>query len=255
MRLRIATPSYGWNAFAWDVGIVALGVALAIGAERLVQRYNSNQDARHASDAIKAELSGHRLAAIERLAVQPCLKGQLKALHDKLLVHRDGIWKGMPMLIDQQADAGAQQRILPYAYRSPEPPWVDEAWQIARATGALNHLPSDDVSRYARVYRLSNRYLAVQDDENAAAARFNVLALDGLVDAQSRIELLGALTQADRANAYLELGARQQLELLHPLLSDLPQAKVERAIADRMAVQRRLRGPCVQPVNIRHGTL
>ena len=74
MRFRVATPSYGWNAFAWDVAIVTLGVALAIGTERVVQRYNWNQDARHASHAIKTELSEHRLAALDRLAVQPCLR-------------------------------------------------------------------------------------------------------------------------------------------------------------------------------------
>ena len=250
MRFTLPKPPHGWRALAWEISIVFTGVVLALGGERLIQHHNWRQEARQASMAIKAELAEHRLAAFERLAVQPCLKGQLKALHDKLSAHQEGRWAGMPMVVSQRTSAGAQQRALSYAYRSPEPPWVDEAWQIARFTGALNHLPSDDVSRYARVYRLSNRYLGTQDEENAAAARFNVLALDGWIDAKSRIELLGALTQADHANAYLELGARQQLEFLQPLLNDLPQAEVDKAVADRMATQRAFRGRCVQPLKL-----
>lgn len=253
MRPTLPEPPHGWREFAWEVAIVFIGVVLALGGERLIQQYNWRQDGRQASATIKAELVEHRLAALERLAVQPCLKGQLKALYEKLSDHRGGMWTGMPMVANQQATPGAQQRALGYAYRSPEPPWVDEAWQIARSTGALNHLPKGDVARFARVYRLSNRYLGVQDEENAAAARLNVLALDGQIDAKSRVELLGALAQADRANAYLELGAKQQLELLRPVLDDLPQAGIDKAIAERMATQRTFRGSCVQPLKLHRG--
>ena len=245
-RFRIPEPSIGWGAFGWEVGIVAIGVALAIGAERVVQKYNRSEDAKQASAAIKAELTEHRLAAIERLAVQPCLKRQLRALYQKLSGHRGGLWTGMPMVVNQGAAAGAQQRVLTVAYRSPEPPWVDEAWQIAKATGSLNYLPRDDVARYATVYRLSNRYLGVQDEENAAAAQLSVLAVDGIIDAKDRIELIAALAQADHANAYLEFGARQQIGFLAPLLSDLPRAEVDKAVADRLATQRSFRGSCVR---------
>lgn len=252
MRFTLPKPPHGWRVFAWEISIVFIGVVLALGGERLIQEYNWRQDARQASAAVKAELAEHRIAALERLAVQPCLRGQLRALHDKLSVHPGGMWTGMPMMVNQEAIAGAQQRVVAYAYRSPEPPWVDEAWQIARTTGALNHLPRDDVSRYARVYRLSNQYLGMQDEENAAAARLSVLALDGPIDERSRVDLFEALARADRANAYMELGARQQVEFLRPLLSNLPRAEVDRAIAERMAIQRSFRGACVQPLKLRH---
>lgn len=253
MQLTLPKPPHGWRDFVWEIAIVFIGVVLALGGERLIQEYNWRQDARQASAAIKAELAEHQIAALERLAVQPCLKGQLTALHEKLADHREGMWSGMPMIVNERATAGAQQRALSFSYRSPEPPWVDEAWQLARSTGALSHLPKDEVSRYARVYRLSNRYLGVQDEENSAAARLNVLAIDGWIDAKSRIELLGALAQADHANSYLELGAKQQLGFLRPLLSDLPQAEVDRAVADRMAAQRSLRGICVRPLKLDRG--
>ena len=253
MRYTLPKPPDGWRTFLWEVSTIFIGVVLALGGERLIQQFNWRQDARQASSAIKSELAEHRIAALERLAVQPCLKGQLEALYGKLSAHRGGTWRGLPMVVNQEDSVIAQQRVVSYAYRSPEPPWVDEAWQVARFTGALTHLPADDVSRYARVYRLSNRHIAMQDEENAAAARFNILALDGPIDAQDRAELLGALAQADHANAYLELGAKQQLQLLGPLLSELPQSQVDKAIADRISTQRALRGICVQPLKLKRG--
>lgn len=251
MRFRIPRPIDGWPAFGWEIAIVTIGVILALGGERLVQQYNWRQDARQASAAIKSELAEHQLAALERLAVQPCLRGQLRALYQKLSVYRGGMWKGMPMIVRQEGHPGAAQRVLTWAYRGPEPPWVDEAWQDARLTGALNHLPSGEISRYAQVYRRSTRFLEIQDEENDAAARLSVLAIDGPIDANARVELLGALARVDHANAYIELGARQQLQLLRPLLSDLPRAQVDKAIAERMASQRSLRGPCVLPLALK----
>ena len=250
MRFTVPEPPHGWRDFAWEVAIVFIGVVLALSGERLIQEYNWRRDARQASAAIKSELAEHRLAALERLAVQPCLKGQLEALRERLSRHRGGLWTGMPMTANQQTTPGAQQRVLAYAYRGPEPPWVDEAWQLARFTGALNHLPSEDVAQYARVYRLSNRYLGIQDEESAGAATLSVLAVDGPIDTSSRIELLAALGRIDRANAYMELGAKQQLDLLRPLLSDLPKAEVDKAVADRMATQRAFRGSCVQALKL-----
>lgn len=245
MPTTIPEPPSGWRTFGWEVAIVFIGVVLALAGERLIHAYNWNQDARKASADIKKELAEHRLTALERLAVQPCLKRQIKALHERLSAHEGGRWSGMPM-IARHVPPTAQQRTVVAAYRSPEPPWVDEAWQIARNTGALNHLPSDDVARFARVYRLSNQFLAKQHEETEAAARLSVLALNGSIDAGSRIELLGALAQVDQANAYLELGAKMQIDLLRPLLSDLPAAGVEKAVAERMATQRAFRGPCVR---------
>lgn len=250
MRFTMPEPPHGWRDFAWEIAIVFMGVVLALGGERLIQQLNWRQDARQASAAIKAELAEHRLAALERLAIQPCLKGQLQSLHAKLSAHRGGMWTGMPMVVAQDATKGAQKRVLDVAYRSPEPPWVDEAWQLARATGALSHMPDDEVARYARIYRLSARYVEFQDEENAAAARLSVLARNGPIDEESRIELLGALAQIDHVNAFLELGARQQIESLDSLLRDLPRAKVAKDVAERMASQRAFRGSCVRPLKL-----
>lgn len=252
MRLfRLPTPSYGWNAFGWDVAIVAVGVALAIGAERTVQRYYWQQDASQASEAIKAELAEHQRDALERLAVQPCLKRQLNALYTRLVEHSGGRWTGMPMEVRQRGQQTAAQRVAVPAYRAPVRPWRTEAWETARTSGALNHLPALEVSRYAQAYHRSREMLSAQAKENEAAAGLSALASDGFIDSQSRTQLLGALAETDHANAILEIDAELNLKLMHQLLRDLPRDAIDKAIADRIATQRSFRGTCVLPLKLK----
>lgn len=250
MRLRIPRPSHGWRAFGWEIGVVAIGVALAIGAERLVQQYNWNQDARQASEAIEAELTEHQLDAIERLAVQPCLKRQLSALYEALIVHSGGKWTGMPMQVRQEGTQTAQKRVVTAAYRAPERLWLREAWETARSSGALSHMPDSAVAKYAQAYHRGRQILELQAEENAAAARLSPLAVDGAIDPHSRAQLLGALAETDHANAYIEFATAQDLRLLRELLKDQSRDAVDQAVDDRIASQRRFRGSCVLPLKL-----
>jgi hypothetical protein len=253
MRFRISTPSYGWNAFAWDVAIVALGVALAIGAERIVQRFYWSADARQASETIKAELTEHEVDAIERLAVQPCLKQHLNALYERLRTHPGGDWASMEMALTRVGLDTAAQHVAAQAYRAPERLWLDEAWQAARVNGALGHLPASEVTSFAEAYNRGDRMRQLQTEEKLAAARLAALAVDGPIDLHSRTELLGALAQVDHANSSMERSALQVLDYLRPVLADLPQEEVDRAIAQRIAIQRRFRGSCVRSLRLKRG--
>lgn len=249
--MRIPKPVNGWPAFGWEIGVVAIGVALAIGVERLVTRYNWNEEAKQASVAINAELFEHQLDAVERLAVQPCLKQQLGVLYQKLLDHPGGKWTGMPMPVRQQGRTGAQQRVAIAAYRAPERFWLSEAWETARSSGALNHLPQSSVIQYSNAYHRGRQMLALQAEESTAAAKLSALAVDGVIDPQSRIQLLGALEATDRANAYMEIAAAQELVLLRRLLKHQLNDAADRAIANRLAIQRDFRGPCVLPLKLK----
>lgn len=255
MVMRLLRPLHGWRAFSGEIGVVFVGIVLALGAERLVQEYNWRHDARQARAAIKTELNGQRIDAVERLAVQRCLKGQINALYQKLAQHRGGMWTGMPMFVTQIGNADAAQRVVANGYRGPERRWIDEAWQTARSSGALDHLPSADVTKYAQAYHRGYRIRALQDQENDAGARLSVLAIDGPIDVGGRIALIGALAQADRANAYMEITAQALINFLKQLLADFPADMVDPAVAERISNQRAFRGECTQPLKLKHGAV
>lgn len=56
MRFRLPKPLHGWRAFAGEVGIIVLGVLIALGAQEVAQNIQQRSDARDADRAIRGEL-------------------------------------------------------------------------------------------------------------------------------------------------------------------------------------------------------
>jgi hypothetical protein len=245
-RLTKLKPPHGWNTVAWDLGIVTVGVLIALGAQQAVESVHSHASARQAEHAIQAELARQEVDAMERLAVQPCLSGQLKALATKLSAFLGGLWQGVPMIVNQKTDRDAQQRAVIAAYRAPERLWVGEAWQTARSNGSLDSLPDATVSTYAQEYNRGDRILALQMQENEPAASLAPLAIDGPISADERASLLGAIAAVDRANAGMAYQARYLVAELRPPLTEVPAAKIDRDVAAMVADERRFRGTCVE---------
>jgi type II secretory pathway pseudopilin PulG len=249
LHFHLPKPLHGWREFVGEVGIIVIGVLIALGAEQLIETLHWQQAARQASHAIQLELAAQQVDAAERLAVQPCLTGQLNALAARLSAFRGGLWKGMPMIVHQEGDKDAQQRTIVVAYRAPERLWVSDAWQTARSNGSLNHLPDSAVSEFAREYNRGNRLLALQMQENEAASRLAALAVDGPIGPSDRVALLGELVAVDRANAGMAYQAKYLAAEVEPLLRDVPRAKIDHDVAEMVKEQRAFRGSCVRKVD------
>ena len=244
MHFHLPKPLHGWRQFAGEVGIIVLGVLIALGAQQLVERLRDQQAAARASTAIKWELARQRLDAIERIAVQPCLTGQLNRLAVKLAAFKGGDWTGMPMTV-AQTRIDTAQRTIPPAYRAPERLWVSEAWQTARSNGSINYLPETTVGAFARSYNRGDQILLLQTQENEAAAELAPLAVDGPLGTQDRASLLGAVAKVDHANAVMVYQAKALEAELGPLLRDLPEKEIDRETAEMLSLQRKFRGNCV----------
>ena len=250
MHFHLPKPLHGWREFAGEVGIIVVGVLIALGAEQMVEDLHWRRSARQASHAIQLELATQQLDAIERLAVQPCLTNQFASLATKLASFRGGMWKGMPMIVRQKSDADAQQRSSLPAYRAPERLWVSDAWQTSRSNGSLDHLPDKVVSEFAQEYNRGNRILALQMQENEAASRLAPLAVDGPIGTSDRVALLGDVAAVDHANAGMVYQAKYLAAELESLLRDVPRAKRVHNIETMIESQRQFRGACVRSVSL-----
>lgn len=226
------------------------GIVLALGAQQLADALYWRGQAAQAKHAIETELLEHEVDSFERLAVQPCLTGHLRALHTALERTR-GEWRAMPMQTTQDAIASSAKLVGPNGYRAPSRLWPKEAWERAQATGALNHLPDSLVANYADIYTRSERARQEQDIERAAASRLSALAVDGSIDVASRITLLAAIAQIDGANSAIVNATSQSLDRLRLALRDVPKGKRREAFAERLRVQRAFRGGCVKDLAVR----
>ena len=249
MGLRFPQPPQGWAALRWEVGVVFVGVVLALGAQQLADALYWQGQAEQAKRAIEAELMEHEVDSYERLIVAPCLTRQLRSFHTRLASHR-GEWRGSPMLTRQELLGTTTKLAIPTGYRAPARFWSKEAWERAQATGALNHLPDALVATYAQIYTRSLRNKQIEEIERVAAARLSALAIDGPIEPSSRVMLLEAIALTDYANATVVNDARQNLDRLRLALRDLPRERRKKALAERLERQRRFRGDCVKDVPV-----
>lgn len=85
MRVRLPKPMHGWRVFAGEVGIIVIGVLIALGAEQVVQASHQRQEAKQADDIIRAEL-GLNLGRLQsRDQVRQCVDkriGEIQAILD-----------------------------------------------------------------------------------------------------------------------------------------------------------------------------
>lgn len=80
MDVHLPKPLHGWREFAGEVGIIVLGVLIALGAEQTVESLHWQHQVRETRRAIDAEAS-HDLAALQfRLKQRDCVTHRLSEL-------------------------------------------------------------------------------------------------------------------------------------------------------------------------------
>ena len=101
MHVHLPKPLHGWRAFAGEVGIIVLGVLIALGAEQFVESLHWRYEVRETRKAVDAELS-HDLAVLQnRLNQRDCVTQRLSEL-DRW---SRAIGGGRPMKLRKPIDA------------------------------------------------------------------------------------------------------------------------------------------------------
>jgi hypothetical protein len=102
MHFRLPKPLHGWREFVGEVGIIVIGVLIALAAEQVVEAAHSRQEARQADDSIRSELDFNLGRLQSRMAIHACVSRrieQIQAILDKAADHPDiatPSWIGRP---------------------------------------------------------------------------------------------------------------------------------------------------------------
>ena len=84
MHLHLPKPLHGWREFAGEVGIIVLGVLIALSAQQLVENVHSRTEVNQTRIALDAELA-YDLAAFDgRMRVEQCDRNRLDELESIL---------------------------------------------------------------------------------------------------------------------------------------------------------------------------
>jgi hypothetical protein len=206
MHVHLPKPLHGWREFLGEVGIIVLGVLIALGAEQLVEMLHWRQQAREAESALHVEIQDSVSAVGERFAVDSCLRSQLTHL-------RSAIANGGNSGFVPPAEPG---RVIGDLYATPWRAWPRGTWESATRSNVLGQLPTERLFAYAQIYKAIEDMDGIVRRERDSKGGLAPLALGKLTSEQSSAALV-TLNNLDRDRADMLVAGRDLLNSAAPL--------------------------------------
>ena len=191
-------PVKGWREFLGEVGIIVLGVMIALTADKIAQHYSDNNTADDARADISDELNDGLAAMALRRATEPCIERRLQEIR---------------ALLNDWRRTG----------RFETPQWVAQTpiieislarYNAAQSAGRLALLSGEEQYRMGAVIEGLGRFDRLQRDERLVWAQLRALQMgaEALSD-EDRSKILTALQEASTLDYEAKIAARQTLPL------------------------------------------
>ena len=149
MHFHLPKPLHGWREFAGEVGIIVVGVLIALGAEQVVEELHQRAELHEAEDGMTAELRDDDLPqAYARAAVFNCYADQLDAIEAAVA-----------------SGDRAKTQLLAQAYRPPTRTWDEEAWKAAMASQVVANAGAKRMMGWSTAYVMIPALAKRADDE------------------------------------------------------------------------------------------
>jgi hypothetical protein len=179
MEIHKPRPVHSWRDLLTEIGIVVLGICIALGAEQVVERFHEASLAQEARVTARGELRAALKNFINRRATQACIDhrmeevGQLLSLSQKP-GYKPPTWIGRPQT------------------------WslVTSGWDAAAQGGRAALLSEAEQAEFGRLYGQLRALSQLARDEQNAWAEIRQLEGQPDVDPQMRAAVRSALQQA-----------------------------------------------------------
>src|SRR5438045_5510555 len=192
MRFHLPKPLHGWRAFVGEVGIIVVGVLIALSAQQLVENWQWRGEVREADRRMRQELSYDLANAYERIAIDRCLRPRLGELRDELL-KSEPVWPGSRAHFANDIYKSA----FPSVYRTPARPWLQASWLMAMNGEALSHFKPDRAQQFAQLFDHVASLEKMQTEELDTDATLGDLAFSGPISAAQRRSNLKVVARLD----------------------------------------------------------
>lgn len=144
MHVHLPKPLHGWRAFVGEVGIIVLGVLIALAAGQLVERVNQAREAAQADEIIRGELAYNLGRLQSRLQIRSCVDARISQ-------------------IERLLDTAASEPTLPHPIWIGRPQyWTLQSsrWDAESQAGHAALIDRADLAEYGFTYAL------MRDTEN-----------------------------------------------------------------------------------------
>ncbi len=201
MHVHLPKPMHGWRAFVGEVGIIVLGVLIALGAGQIAESAHESREGRQADEVIRGELE-YNLARLEsRLATRSCVErriGEIQRLLEQAQVQpdiRNPSWIGRPQFWTMQSSR----------------------WQAESQAGRGALIDANRLSRYSQMYAWMENLASEMATEQADWAKLRTLEHVHRLDAATDYDLNTTLQDARYRNWRVSLQTSQLSDLAKSL--------------------------------------
>lgn len=139
MHVHPPKPPHSWQDLAREIGVIVLGVLIALGFEQVAETVHWNHAVKEGREALHREIARNNHYFSERAAFGPCIDAHVQQTRK---------------LIDYAATHG---RTLPASKVSLKTGYIIETseWEAQKAAQALVHFPAEERSALSTYYSLT----------------------------------------------------------------------------------------------------
>jgi hypothetical protein len=184
MHFHLPKPLHGWREFAGEVGIIVIGVLIALGAEQVVETAHWNHQVELERRALHSEIVENLDAVQTRMALEPCVRARLSELQQ--LAAR-------PPVENVRRIVGRVGLPLPRSGSK-------GAWSIALGGEALSHMPLEEQLDYSNAFSNYDNWDAIRKDERQAWLRLAVLDHPEALTEDDWVQVREAIAEATAAD-------------------------------------------------------
>lgn len=251
MDVHLPKPLHGWREFVGEVGIIVLGVLIALGFEQLVDQWRWHREVGSTRQAIADELVEAANQGAMRMAVEDCLRDRIGELSARLNAS-NGRWTGdpLPLAPGAQSTPHWDNRSMGRVYAVPLVGWSQDAWDTAKSAGILDHMGRDEAASYSEVYGEIAGIRDYQDQELLLESNLSFLSANQQLDDRSRNDALGKLGQLDTLNATNAGLSSLIVEQMKSLHLHVDRTSAAERLKKVIASARKWRGKCVKNVQV-----
>ena len=187
MHFHLPKPLHGWREFIGEVGIIVIGILIALGGEQVVEAIHWREQVRLEREALQTEVVGNLDAVRLRLLLEPCVRVRLREVSRIL----------------DDADRGIQPK-LATRVGFPLPSGASRgAWNIAVTGDALSHMPIQDQLAFSGAFANYDNWDEIRRNEFDVWSRLDVLDQKSRLSETDLTGLRQALAQAIAIDARL----------------------------------------------------
>lgn len=178
MDVHILKPLHGWRAFAGEVGVIVLGVLIALGAQQLAESLAWRQKVDAALADMNNELgSGDGPEAYERLVLHDCVATHLNLARAAV----------------EAGDRSASRRLIDQLWL-PNRTWDSLARDAANSADVAAHMPHERMLQYRIAYEMVPDMQRLAEKELGDLGRFRAIpAGGGQLTSEEKLSEIGAI--------------------------------------------------------------